>query len=71
MTPAQFGKLFSAVKPNKNEPNTRGLDKHKIPFFDRDTELFYFWKKKFDLAHANRNLPPADLALRLHGIWLS
>ncbi len=20
-----------------------------------------------DLAHANRNLPPADLALRLHG----
>jgi len=67
MTPAQFGKLFSAVKPDKNEPNTRGLDKHKIPFFDGDTELFYFWKKKFDLAHANRNLPPADLALRLHG----
>ena len=67
MTPAQFGKLFSAVKPDKNEPNTRGLDKHKIPFFDGDTELFYFWKKKFDLAHANRNLLPADLALRLHG----
>jgi len=67
MTPAQFGKLFSAVKPDKTEPNTRGLDKHKIPFFDGDTELFYFWKKKFDLAHANRNLPPADLALRLHG----
>ena len=67
MTPAQFGKLFSAVKPDRTEPNTRGLDKHKIPFFDGDTELFYFWKKKFDLAHANRNLPPADLALRLHG----
>ena len=67
LTPAQFGKLFSAVKPDKSEPNTRGLDKHKIPFFDGDTELFYFWKKKFDLAHANRNLPPADLALRLHG----
>ena len=67
MTPAQFGKLFSAVKPDKNEPNTRGLDKHKIPFFDGDTELFYFWKKKFDLAHANRNLQQADLALRLHG----
>jgi len=29
--------------------------------------LFYFWKKKFNLAHSNRILPPTDLALRLHG----
>ena len=58
--------LAFSKKPNK--PDYHGLEKCKLDTFNGEMELFQFWKKKFVLAHENRNISPKDLAMRMFSL---
>ena len=58
--------LAFSKKPTK--PDYHGLEKCKLDTFNGEMELFQFWKKKFVLAHENRNISPKDLAMRMFSL---
>ena len=68
----RFERLLSTLerafskKPDK--PDYHGLEKCKLEPFNGEMELFQFWKKKFILAHENRNISQKDLAMRMFGL---
>ena len=58
--------LAFSKKPSK--PDYHGLEKCKLEPFNGEMELFQFWKKKFVLAHEDRNISPKDLAMRMFSL---